>query len=393
LHGVQVREVEDANELEALGPAWREVLAQSETRSPFMTHAFVRHWWACFGSSQSLRVLVVEDSHGPCAIAPLAWAARVLGPFRYRSLELIGTGALWSAGTGLADRSDILSARRHEESLDAIVRAIWRMRDWDVLNLRGIPNDCTTARMLEERTQPGGGKLVREVRWRSPYLALPSHFDLYLAARSRNFRKTLRRKRLRLGAQGPVTFDLNAAAADPIGALSRAAFVCGRSWKGAYGTGLLLQPKIRRFLERLVTDPGAGAYLAEMRVGPSPVAYELGFCMDNKIWSYDGAYDRAWGHGSPGLLLTAEIIRNACSRGISEYDFMRGEEGYKMMWTAACRDEMEYVLDSGTMRGAIAREVVFRTRWRLRQSSRLVAAKTRITGAISSLVQRVRKKS
>jgi hypothetical protein len=72
---------------------------------------------------------------------------------------------------------------------------------------------------------------------------------------------------------------------------------------------------------------------------------------------------------------------------------MRGEEGYKMMWTAACRDEMEYVLDSGTMRGAIAREVVFRTRWRLRQSSRLVAAKTRITGAISSLVQRVRKKS
>jgi CelD/BcsL family acetyltransferase involved in cellulose biosynthesis len=388
---VHVRQVQDAEELEALGPAWREVLARSEIRSPFMTHAFVRHWWACFGSNQSLRVLVVEDSHGPCAIAPLTWAPRILGPFRYRSLELIGTGALWSAGTGLADRSDILLARRHQESLAAIVCAIRRMRDWDVFNLRGIPKDCTTARMLEERAQPFGGKLMREVRWRSPYLALPSHFDLYLSARSKNFRKTLRRKRLRIEAQGTVVFDLNAAAADPIGALGRAAYVCRRSWKGAYGTGLLLQPGIRRFLERLVTDPQAGTYLAEMRVGRTPVAYELGFCMDNKIWSYDGAYDPAWANSSPGLLLTAEIIGNACSRGISEYDFMRGEESYKMMWTTACRDEMEYVLDSGTMRGGIAREVVFRARWRLRQSPRLVAAKTRITGIISSLVQRVQK--
>jgi CelD/BcsL family acetyltransferase involved in cellulose biosynthesis len=391
LRPVQVRCIDDSRELEALAPLWHSVLTGSETRSPFMTHAFISHWWACFGRKQSLRVLVIEDAHGPCAIAPLACTWRAVGPLIYRSLELIGTGALWNAGTGLADRSDLLLARRREESVEAVVRAIGSMRGWDVLNLRGVPAGSTTARMLEARTTAGlPGKLVSESRWRSPYLTLPSRFDSYLSARSRNFRKALRRKRQRLDAQGSITIDLDAAARDPIGALNRAADVCRRSWKGRHGTGLLLQTQIRRFWERLFLDPHAGTYLAELRVGETSVAYELGFRMDNKLWSYDGAYDPAWADSSPGVLLTAGIIGDACTRRISEYDFMRGDEPYKLMWTPAFREEMEYVLDSGTIRGALARELAFRARWRLRQSSTLVAAKTRITGGISWVMRRLR---
>src|SRR4051794_17245532 len=296
-----------------------------------MTHAFVRHWWACFGGKQTLRVLVVEDNDGTCAIAPLACARRALGPLNYRSLELIGTGALWSAGTGLADRSDILLSRRHEESVDAILRAVHCDSDWDVLNLRGIPAQSTTGRRLDAHTTARGVKLLREARWRSPYLTLPGDFDSYLSARSRGFRKALRRKRLRLEAHGALTIDLTAGARDPTAALGRALAVCQRSWKGKLGTALLLQPKLREFIERLLSDPEGGTYLAELRVGSTCVAYELGFEMDNKLWSYDGAYDEAWGYASPGAVLTASIIQDACRRGLSEYDFMRGSEGYKLM--------------------------------------------------------------
>jgi hypothetical protein len=92
---VRLRGIEDARRLEVTAQAWGHVAAQSHTRSPFTTHAFVRHWWSSFGSPQRLRVLIAEDANGPCAIAPLACARRSLGPLVYRSLELIGTGALW----------------------------------------------------------------------------------------------------------------------------------------------------------------------------------------------------------------------------------------------------------------------------------------------------------
>ena len=387
--GVEVRMIKSTRELDALAPPWRRLFAASETRSPFMTHAFVRHWWTSFGRGQALRVMLVQDADGPCAIAPLVLARRALGPLVYQSLELIGTGALWGVGTGLADRTDLLLAERSEESVDAIVREIRQASDWDVLNLRGIPETSTTARTLDANAERGTD-LVREWRWRSPYLPLPESFDVYLAARGKNFRRALRRKQLRLEARGPLTIDLDAAACNPAGALARAADVCRRSWKGRQGTSLLLHPQIRGFLERLTADPDSGAFIAELRVGETVVAYEFGFRMEGKVWSYDSAFDSAFSDGSPGVLLTAGIIADACTRGLLEYDFMRGDEPYKLAWTRKYRQEMEYVLNAGTLRGRLARELDFQARWRLRRNSALVAWKTRATGAIARLLHRVR---
>jgi len=392
MNGVEVRIIESTHELDALAATWRTLFAASQTRSPFMTHAFVRHWWASFGRGQALRVMLVEDADGPCAIAPLVRARRALGPLVYQSLELIGTGALWGVGMGLADRTDLLLTRRSDECVDAIVRAIRQARDWDVLDLRGIPETSTTALMLDEQTEGGAG-VVRERRWRSPYLPLPASFDIYLAARGKNFRRALRRKHLRLEARGPVTVDLDAAARDPAAALARATDICRRSWKGRQGTSLLLHTHIRRFLEKLSADPESGAFVAELRVGEQTVAYELGFRLEDKVWSYDSAYDLAFSNGSPGVLLTARIIEDACTRGLSEYDFMRGDEAYKLAWSELYRQEMEYVLDAGTLRARLARELAFQARWRLRRNSALVACKTRATGAMARLLERVRSRA
>jgi len=390
MHGIAVRVIKEIQELEAIAPAWGEVFARSETRSPFMTHNFVRHWWQCFGARQDLHILLAEDAEGPCAIAPLAKASRTIGPLAYRSLELIGTGALWNAGTGLADRSDLLLARRSQESIEAIIGAIHRLPDWDVLNLRGIPEDSTTAHMLDHATL-ADGHISRQRRWRSPYLPLPSDFEAYLAARGKNFRKNLRRKRQQLEAQGPVTFELHTASRDPALGLQLASDVCRRSWKGAAGTGLLVHESNRRFMHALLSDPHVDAFVAVLFVGETAIAYELGFHLDKKVWSYDSAYDRCWAHSSPGVILTAHIIEEACRCGMVEYDFMRGDEPYKLAWNDASRQEMEYVLDAGTARGRFAREVAFRARWRLRQNATLVEAKTRATGMFTHLSQRIRR--
>ena len=375
---LRVHSVDTPAGLDALRGLWAEVLAASEVRTPFMSHAWVRHWWACFGHDQALRILVVEDADGPCAIAPLAVARRALGAFRFRAVEIIGTGALWGVGTGLADRADLLLTRRRSEAIAAILAHLDEMGGWDVIDWRGLPEDATTARALD-----AGGRAMREPRWRSPYLPLDGGFAEYAARRGRNFRKQLKRKRRKLAAGGAVRIDLDAAARDPDACVARAAAICARSWKGEMGSGLLVQTPTRRLIERLAADPESGVFIAELRVGETVVAYELGFRTEDKIWSYDCAFDADFADGSPGMLLTARIIEDAFERGLREYDFMRGDEGYKLDWGGGVRTENEYVIDAGTMRGLAAREMAFRLRWRLRQDPRLVDLKTRATGMLT----------
>jgi CelD/BcsL family acetyltransferase involved in cellulose biosynthesis len=281
-------------------------------------------------------------------------------------------------------------SRRHEQSVNAIIQGILDWKDWDILNLRGIPAKSITGRVLSGWIAHSAYGLASERRWRSPYLPLPKQFDSYASARGKNFRKALRRKRQQLEMRGEVSIDLDAAAHDPRAALGRAASICRRSWKGSQGVGLLLQRTVGCFLQRLLEDQESCAFLAKLKVGETPVAYELDLHLDNNVWSYDCAYDRAWAHSSPGVLLTAAVIEDACRPGMSEYDFMRGDEPYKIWWTDVWREEMEYVMDAGTRRGRLARKLAFQTRWKLRQNDSLVAAKIRATGLLNKLAQQVR---
>ena len=387
---VRARWVRDFDDLARQIPDWDGLLARSETQTPFMTWSGLTAWWQTFGRDQALWAVVVEDARGICAVAPLARARRALGPLPYRVLEIIGTGGIWGIGTGLSDRTDLLLARRREESLQAIIDClITHRRHWDVVNLRGLPEQSTSAQALDRlsRSRQRPHLTVLGVpRWRSPFLPLEGDFSDYLRRRGRNFRKTLKRKRRRLEALGPLTLDLNAGVDDPQRALQIAADVCRRSWKGQLGSGLLVQPAARRFVERLVCDPRANTFIATLRVGERVAAYELGFRFDGKLWSYDSSFDPAFYDASPGVYLTARIIEDAYERGLREYDFMRGDEPYKLQWHGACRQEVELVMDTGSLRGQAIRALAFEARWRLRHNERLVALKTRATGALTRLM-------
>lgn len=387
---LRVRRVHSLEDLRALQPAWDEVLAGAETATPFLSHEWVVSWWESFGESQELDVLVVEDDLGPAAIAPFARVQHAAGPLRYRALQIVGTGSLRFLGMGLSDRSDLLLARRRTECASVVLGTLAAEKDrWDVVDLRFLPEGSTTAQVFAERSRDLGIGIRWEPCSDSPFLPLDGTWSDYLSRRGKRFRSGLARRLRRLESRGTARFDLGAGRTDPSGALRAAREVTVGSWKGRAGSALLLHANVRSFLERLLPRLASRdrLYLALLTVDGTPAAHELGFRFGSRLWSYDSAFRGEYGEGSPGTLLTAKLLEEAWSEGLTGYEFLRGGEGYKLSWSAEIRREVQMVLDSGSLRGRAASDLVFRVKWTLKRNQALVRAQGRLAGMLNRIAQ------
>ena len=61
--------------------------------------------------------------------------------------------------------------------------------------------------------------------------------------------------------------------------------------------------------------------------------YQAKAVRQTKLWGYLTAYDHDFSRLSPGSMLIPTLVDYAFSRGYTEYDFLSGEESYKMQWT------------------------------------------------------------
>ena len=181
--------LERVDTLGAVRAEWTLLAARS--RNVFSTWEWADVWWRHFGAGKSLEACVLRDASGaPIAVLPLyAWATRLLGVVRF-----IGHGPAELLGPVCAP-GDIRTAGR------ALPAALDRLgTPCDVLLAEQMPG-------LEWWPSVTGGRVIAESGF--PIVRMPTGgWTSFLAAKSRNFRQTLRRKEHRLTAEHTVTFRL-----------------------------------------------------------------------------------------------------------------------------------------------------------------------------------------
>jgi len=82
-----------------------------------------------------------------------------------------------------------------------------------------------------------------------------------------------------------------------------------------------------------------------------PVASVYGVVHGPKFNYYQSGYDPNWACKSVGLVLLARTVQDAFGEGLKEFDFLRGNEGYKAEWSRGERWTIQFRL----WRGARAR--------------------------------------
>lgn len=342
-------------EVRDLGP-WRAAWDGLVLRAPLPT-PFLRTWWLDAqsavqdGSALFVLVLSGEELIGGQALQ----VDRVLGA---RRIQMLGQGPL------APDHLDLLAAPGREAEVVELLAAWWRARRRTLVDLDGL---AAGSRLV---TAVGGPALAREA---APHLRTDDLGDGYLATRSANLRRAVRRARRDFERDGLV---LTRADLGESATVDRAltGFAALHSQRPDRAPLLSRIPELTRAVHAGVAAGEARVHVLG-RPGEAPVAVALAWWCARRLSTYQVARSLAREHAHAGTLMMVEMIEHGVADGAVEVDLLRGDADYKLRLA----DEQRDLVLVRTGRGALPRAVLAAHAAR----GRLAAGRRPFTGSSS----------
>jgi predicted ATP-grasp superfamily ATP-dependent carboligase/CelD/BcsL family acetyltransferase involved in cellulose biosynthesis len=334
----------DVAELEALRPAWDDLLASSASDEPMLSPLWLLSWWRVFGALDGRRLAVVacHDGGRLVGLAPLLLRTHRYPPaIPFRRLELLGTGER-EADEVCSEYVGVLAARGAEASVaGALAEALARgaLGPWDELVLTAMDGTGPMPALLGAALGRAGIIAEIESIGSAPYIALPRTFAEYLTALSPSSRYLITRSRRDLDRWAGAGLALHLASTPAELDAGRAALhaLHGERWGGA---GAFVSPRFTAFHDAVM--PGLLARgsleLAWLTVRGEPLAAAYGIVWRGKVYFYQAGRSLAVPKGlRPGIAMHARLIERATELGRHEYDFLDGHSRYKRQLATAAR--------------------------------------------------------
>ena len=329
---ITVRVVSDVREFLEMRSLWDALVEQANPAHPFLTHDWFATWWAAFGGDSRLHIVVVHEDGRPVAIAPLMRRrSRVLG-FGVELIEPM-----------LNDHTPryefILTSRPN-----AACRAIWNhLRHeggrWHMLFARQLPAGSITLETLAQCAEHDGYLVGRRDGDASPVVPFTGTWSRYYATLSRNHRSKINKGLNRLRRVADVRLEV---ISDPDGveaALADGIAIEAAAWKARHGTAIGSDPLVRNFYAEFAGRAARSSTLRLMflNVGGRRVAFAYGLESAQRLFVLKAGYDPEFARYSPYNLLCALVFQHGFERHLEEYEFLGGNEPWKLDWTSHVR--------------------------------------------------------
>lgn len=209
---------------------------------------------------------------------------------------------------------------------------------WDVAALGGIVPGSRAFKALLTYLGPRY-RLLRGESTRRYRASLEGGVEGFLSRRSREFRRSLRRSRVKAEAMG-LTFERVPDRSDAALAYERLLAVDRASWKGKESVGLTssaMATHYRLMTERLMRRDALRLWFA--RHEDRDVGYILGGVFAKTYRGLQFAYDDAYSAIGLGNLMQLVTIEAVALEGITLYD-LGSDVDYKARWGEECFETM-----------------------------------------------------
>lgn len=312
--------------------------------SLFNSPDWVLNWLTHFAPTQPLHALLARDANGLQAVWPL-----VAQRSRWRRLPLT---ALVACTNAHSVRSALLvDPARADAAWAALEQSLREAGGWDLLLLDG----CDAGAGAASQVPP----LARELpvqAWQHAWLAVHGDWPAYLASRSHDLRRNLRRTERGLAALGRLDFELIEGDAERLFGLwvqlDRA------SWKAEHGETVdsseCTAGYYRGLLRRLTA---AGNLLSGLLwLDGVPLALVVAAQQRGVLYTLKTAMrsDLSSARLSLGTLVMARLLEAAWQRpGLRGVDFVSRQD-YTDRWTGQCRSFERRGALAQTWRGHLA---------------------------------------
>jgi len=236
------------------------------------------------------------------------------------------------------DYNDLIVGNDLEGQTKAVADYLARTSgDWDVVDLRDLRYTANAIPRLEAAlTRAGLSYRLLHEEERCPYMLIDGPWSEILQRRSSSTRHTFRSQQTRLNkSDKSIRFRMIEDPNQEPGLLQRMIAVEAQKRVG----GKLSTPVLGLYPElfaSLFETLGAQGWIrvAIMESGDRLLSWHLMFHCGGKLWGYLTAYDLEYSRLSPGSMSLPAIVDYGVSHGYTEYDFLSGEETYKLGWAS-----------------------------------------------------------
>jgi CelD/BcsL family acetyltransferase involved in cellulose biosynthesis len=321
----------DVPRLDGWAAQWDQLVDSSPLPSPFL-----RSWWLAGAGGPGGHFVLAVDG------------ARLVGGLALESRHPMLSVRVM-AGPLCPDHLDLLAAPGHEAAVVGLFRYWLGRPGGRFLDLKGIRAGSQLAKALP-------GRVRREPMVVAPFAALPDSPEAYRATLPAQFRKNLRTSAKRLAAEGVAHQAIRGRA------VPQRLDVLRELHQSQWGSRSGFLPVFDRFAAGFAGGCAADEVAVhELGNGELVAAIVTAFEVAGRVSLYQSARltDRRWRDATTVLL--AAIIDDACARGFTEVDFLRGDEPYKGRFTRSHREMVRLVAGQGVVGrlGGVTHTVTF----------------------------------
>lgn len=333
---IHVKLIKTYSELRELKGDWDWLLDQFEGANVFLTWDWVSTWIEAYSKEKELFCLAAYKNDKLVGMAPL-WLDRqtTAGIFPWRVLKFIGSIEV------CPDHLDFIIRRKNSSM---IAEAVWNAlfgeyrKLWDKLEYHSVSIDSKTANIFHNLAESDHRCLKVEIEGYRicPYLSLPNSWDEFVDSMDARNRRNVRRSDKALLGAGEVEFNCIENPEDLAGAMQGMMDIHNELWYSDKKKTGFRRERFREFHLKLAGRLFEKSMLSVCTLmhNGNHVGSTYSFVFRGKVYGYIIAVRRSDIKGaSIGRALIYRYIERLIESGVTELDFLRGDEEYKFYWT------------------------------------------------------------
>lgn len=301
-----IERIEDLDYFRTIKPAWQAALAEVPGVPLALDHDWLCAWWQAFGRHQKVFVTLVRSEDRLRAAAVWTIEQRVVRGVKVRVVRLLGND--------IASRGNILLPTAADDAKAALRRMLANLplerglfvevgrvplRSNVGMALSGLASGDDVSRVISFRT------------WTLPIVDTSGSWDQYVAARSANFRKSVKRVWKATNDLQPTRWSGDA---DEVGFsrfFSVILSVSKNTWKFRERTAIAADDGAKQFFQSLLCEFGkrGAVRCVLMSQGDTPAAFIFGVVHRRCLYALKAGYAEDFGVQSPGHRTLGELVK------------------------------------------------------------------------------------
>jgi CelD/BcsL family acetyltransferase involved in cellulose biosynthesis len=350
-----VRLISSLDEFIAIGVEWDNLVERSGVDPVFLSHAWLRTWWECFGEGNQLCIFTIREGSVLMGAAPLMIADTRMYGLKVRCLQ-----SIYNYHT---PRFDFLIADRHDE----VYKALWSeianpAQKWDFVLLAQLPVSSPTIKTMSEYAAHAGWTYGCWNARPSPYIPLGCDYETFFNRLKGKERYNLRKRQSRLTEMAPLALEVIRERKDVRSAMEDGLRIEAAAWKGDNGTSMNSDPKVQEFYLRFAERAAELGWLrlCFLRLGEKRIAFDFAIQKDQALYGVKIGYDPEFHTCSPGHILLLLLLQQACIDQCKEYDFLGVDDEWKYSFTKDIRNHQWLFLYPNRLRPKLLHAAKFR---------------------------------